>query len=366
MADPIGGTPENGTALNTEGAADAFARLLNSERPVRPQPTAQRTTAQEPPANREDPEPGTQGEDDDDFSRLPPEIRNLLDPDAGTEEVEGEGDEQPAKRKITIPGAGENGEDIELDEDEVRKGYLRQQDYTRKTMSLAERARMLEESASAIENSYQQLNQFVQINSALLQQMRPAEPNWAELQAKSPTLYLEARARYDFAVRQWEGKLQELQTLKANADLQYAQATQARTLHVIQNEHRRLIEAMPELKDREKAKGFKENILAYAKKIGLQEQDLDNLLDHRALLVLDKARRFDEMIERAARIASKRSDRTPAIASSTPGPVQRTPTAVTNVTRAKQQHAKIGTVKSAAAAFEAMLAANQKGQQRRR
>jgi hypothetical protein len=88
-----------------------------------------------------------------------------------------------------------DGEEVEVNLDELRNGYQRQADYTRKSQSLAEQRKAYEANLQAVTQEREQYSQLLgnmaQNQNAELS--RYADINWADLKDTDPMEYMEKR-----------------------------------------------------------------------------------------------------------------------------------------------------------------------------
>ena len=75
---------------------------------------------------------------------------------------------------------------------------------------------------------------------------------------------------------------------------QSEQTTQMRA-RIVQEEYGKLVEALPEWADEDKQKKLASEIRSYAGAQGFTEEELNSLVDHRSLLVLMKAKKYDQL-----------------------------------------------------------------------
>jgi ABC-type uncharacterized transport system ATPase subunit len=88
-----------------------------------------------------------------------------------------------------------DGEEFEVTLDELRNGYQRQADYTRKAQSLAEQRKAYEANLAAVNQERQQYGQVLE-NMAQYQNLELAQYqniNWQELKENDPMEYMEKR-----------------------------------------------------------------------------------------------------------------------------------------------------------------------------
>ena len=178
-----------------------------------------------------------------------------------------------------------DGEEFEVTLDELRDGYQRQSDYTRKSQSLAEQRKAYEANLQAVQNERNQyaqvLEQMSENQNYQLQQFE--DINWKELKDDDPMEYMEKRLEYQEA----KDRISQLNNERARVHQQnQAEITQVLT-EKVQKEAELLSAALPEYAD--PGSNLKTDIRNYALSLGFPENEIDSISDHRVVLVLHKA-----------------------------------------------------------------------------
>ena len=193
-----------------------------------------------------------------------------------------------------------DGEEMEVSLDELVNGYSRQSDYTRKTQELASQrdqmAQMQQQWATEISEAQAErqqyieaLGQFVHQSMAGLEQY--AKVNWEQLREDDPIAFVTKKEEFRDAqerVRQAQAQ-QEYETQKQNEEI-----SKVRKL-AVQEEYKRLTEAVPEWNDPEKRTKLASDLSSYAIQQGFTQDELKELIDHRSLIVLMKASKYDAL-----------------------------------------------------------------------
>lgn len=287
-------------------------------------------------------------------AELEPEPAKAEAPDAeDAEEVpaeEPDTEDAPAPRMHTVKV---DGIEIEVDEDELKKGYSRTKDYTRKTQALAEeRKRFEEQEVAKVREERRQYAERLAALAAVVQ-LPGEEPNWEDLRDRLSS--------EDFTQQftEWRNGQRRMAQVRAEQEriaaleAEEQQRTRAQRLAA---EKERLETALPVLKDPDRGKQYRDDLIAYAKSVGFTDDELAAVEDHRPLLLLDKARKWDEAEKRKPTI-EKKIDR--ALETMKPsGPAARPRT--TAVERAQQSLAKTGSVEDAATVINALMAPKKK------
>lgn len=214
-----------------------------------------------------------------------------------TDEEEADEEESDAdflQRKIHVTS---DGEDLEITVEEASKGYLRNQDYTKKTQALADLRKHTVQFAEQLKQGIQLVDQFMSAELAPYEQL-----DWEALKAEDESKYLMAREEYRSAQQRVQGLRQS-----------YADVTRQQTQHQMElmkgkiNEEAQLLaEYKPEIKA-EKTRGqVTDAWKAYSKTIGFSEDEFQRLMDHRIFKLLDKAMQFDELQKKGQSIREKK------------------------------------------------------------
>ena len=217
--------------------------------------------------------------------------------DEEEEEPESEEEQEEVEEVYSVKV---DGEEMEVGLDELIKGYSRQSDYTRKTQELAsERNKMAElqqqwaneiSQAQADRQQYiDTLGEFVQLSSNGLDKFKDID--WENLRQTDPISFITKREE----MREAQEKAQ-----KIAAEMQKAQVAQNEQLSemrkmAVQEEYKRLVERVPEWADTEKRTKLAGSLSSYAIDQGFTREEISDLIDHRSLIVLMKAQKYDEL-----------------------------------------------------------------------
>ena len=209
-----------------------------------------------------------------------------------SEETDGEEEELYA---VTV-----NGEEVAVSLDELLSGYSRQSDYTRKTQEVANDRKEMEALQQQYNSEVQQIQQERQQYMEALTNIiagqgseleKFANINWDELRETDPIEYVTTRERY----RETQERIQSMQHQQAQtAQAQQAQMNQARH-EMLKVERGKLVEALPEWDEPGTQKELANTLQTYAKTQGFTQEELSELIDHRSILVLLKAHKYDQL-----------------------------------------------------------------------
>jgi hypothetical protein len=203
--------------------------------------------------------------------------------DFGFGEGEGGGDET---FELTIDGRPQR-----VSRAELIQGYLRQDDYSRKTQQTAEQHRKAQE-------TYQQFEQATRTLQGKLQQYVTeagrefeAPVDWVALAKQDPLGYQEKRARFE-ALRDAQAEQARLGQLRQAQEAQRAEAMYRSGMEVLNR-------AVPGWRDPATRSKLQEDIRTYAKQAGYTDDELAApILDPRQLIVLHDAMNYRRMAGR--------------------------------------------------------------------
>jgi hypothetical protein len=205
-----------------------------------------------------------------------------------SEEEEGEQVEQP-KYRVRV-----SGEDIEVTQDELVRGYQREADYTKKTQALAEARKSLDTEKAGVEQAKGLRDTYAQrlgMIEQMLTNQNKAE-NLDELKDIDPIGYAVKVAE----ISQRKDQLQAIQFERQRiAEQQQAEHKEMIGKHVAL-EAEKLSAYIPEFLDPEKGETVRKDIRNFAKSIGWTDQELASVYDSRAVMTLYKAMQYDKLI----------------------------------------------------------------------
>lgn len=220
--------------------------------------------------------------------------------ESGDEErSEGPAQELDPSTKLRVKNP--DGTEGEVTLGELTKGYLRQSDYTRKTMALANQHKDLEQAFGVIQAQRAEEIKVVQFAQQVLASSMSQEPDWARLAQEDPIGFIQTKAAWD----QQQGQLQALQAHQQQIALQHHAVQTAEQHQRVDRERETLITQLPEWKNPETAKAERNKLREYGQKAGFTEPELMGLYDHRQVLILRKAMLYDELLAKRPGIQAK-------------------------------------------------------------
>jgi hypothetical protein len=256
-------------------------------------------------------------------------------------EEESEEEQQP-KPRYKVKAAGE---EIEVDEDELIKGYQQGVDYTKKSQALAEQRKAVEAERIHLEQVKQERMAYAQklqaLDSFLTQQNQGVDLD--VLKETDPIGYAVAVAEQNQREKQLAVVRQEQQRIA-----QQQQAEQQASLqNHLRQESEKLVSLIPELATPQ-GDAVRKQIRDYAKSVGWSDQELSSVYDSRAVVSLYKAMKYEQLQKSKPELTKKLQAAPKMMRSGTSAP----PTKSSQDKQVMQRLRETGKVADAARAFE--------------
>lgn len=192
-----------------------------------------------------------------------------------------------------------NGEEIEVNQSELLAGYSRQADYTRKAQALASERKEFAQEAEAVRTERQQYATLLDKLQKQVEGSAEQEPDWDKLYAEDPNEWVRQREIH----RARRERQEAIEAEKSRVEQQEQAEREKQLQDKVAEEREYLQSAIPELADPEKAKERMESIRNYAvETVGFTNEELEGIYDHRAVVALDKARRYDELAAKGSKV----------------------------------------------------------------
>jgi hypothetical protein len=209
-------------------------------------------------------------------------VDEFADEEADEEQSEGEG----ATYRVLV-----DGKEMQIPLDELLSGYQRGSSFTQKSQALADER-------NAFGGQRQALAQERQTYASVLQQLRQqmeaaAQPNidWDTLERQDPVQWLKLKQME----RDREGQIQAVQEEQGRMQ-QLLQGQQSEELEKrLSQERTMVLEKIPEWSDSDLQADEQRKLLEYGKTLGFSDEELGQIYDHRALIALRDAWRYNKL-----------------------------------------------------------------------
>ena len=256
-----------------------------------------------------------------------------------TDEVEYEEEPKP-RYKVKA-----SGEEVEVELDELIKGYQQGADYTKKSQALAEQRKAIEAERQHLEYVKQERQAYAQklqaLDSFLSQQNQGV--NLDVLKETDPIGYAVAVAEQS----QREKQLAVVRNEQQRLAQQQQSEQQASLQNHLRQESEKLTSLIPELATPQ-GDAVRRQIRDYAKSIGWSDQELGQLYDSRAVVTLYNGMKYQQLQKSKPEVNKKLQAAPKMMRSGTSAP----PTKSSGDKQAMQRLRETGKVSDAAKAFE--------------
>tara|TARA_Y100001938_G_scaffold146981_1_gene227137 strand:- start:3617 stop:4645 length:1029 start_codon:yes stop_codon:yes gene_type:complete len=340
-------TPEKPIALQTDKdkAVSSFEDYLdpsedNVEQSNENETEQEETLVEEAneDSNNEDLVEDSENESEEDDDDLEEELEEVNDVEQDLEEDQ----EQPNFISVKIDGV-----EHEVTLDELKNGYSRQQDYTRKTQKLAEQTKSVLQKEKDISQKEVLYNQLIpKLEQELKQDLVDNEPNWEKMVDEDPIEYVRQKQVWDKKRAKHEKVLAEKKRIENEAIVK----RQKQIEQIVNEGNIKLSQSIPEWKnDKIREKEFSQ-IKKYAiESLGFNEQEIDNVIDYRAILGLRQAWKYSQTQE----AIKKKPTQSPARVAR-PGSTNK-PVKTSAIKKERQRLKKSGKVSDAAKVFQRII-----------
>jgi hypothetical protein len=263
-------------------------------------------------------------------------------------EAEYEEDSEPVEEAKPRYKAKVGGQEVEVELDELINGYQRSKDYTQKSQALAEQRK-------AIEAERGHLEQVKQERMAYAQKLQALDSFLSQQNRGEDLEVLKETDPIGYAVKVAEQSQREKQLAVVRGEqyriAQQQQAEQAQNLQShLKSESDKLASVIPELAT-PKGDAIRKEIREYAKSVGWSDQELSSVYDHRAVLTLYKAMKFEQLQKGKPETMKKVQQAPKMLKPGTSAPSTKS----SQDKQVMQRLRQTGKVRDAAAAFERFL-----------
>jgi hypothetical protein len=325
-----------GTDLQT--AQNAIRAMIAPEEDTVTEPDALEAEAVE--ADAEMPE------DAEEYSQ---EYDTEYEGDSEAEEDAGEQDD--ASFDLLSATVEVDGEEITVEE--LKRGNLRQRDYTRKTQELAEARKELEANYEEIQRERAQYAQMLPALQERLQQPVEQEPDWDTLYDTDPTMAAKAERQWKKQQGERQAQLQAVEAERQRMMGLEQQRLEQMQAQYFEQQRELLPELIPEWRDNSVASKEAKDIRGFLLKEGFSEQDVNGLTNATLVKLARKAMLYDQGQTRATE--AKRKPKTQKTKTLKAGSRSTQPRPKSEQTQALQRVRQTGRVQDAAAAIKTLL-----------
>ena len=243
-----------------------------------------------------------------------------------------------------------DGKESEVTLDELRAGYSRQADYTRKSQVLAEQRQKADEELAATRQERQryvsQLEQFSTDADTKIGEFKNVD--WTKLKEEDPMEYALKRDQY----RELQESKRLIAEEKQKEQYKQQQDDERAWNEELARQQDIIAQRLPDLVHPDKGPKLKQDIKTFAMNKGFSEQEVDSLIDARSVDVLHKAMLYENLLN--SKISKKKAKVVPKVTKPGAGVTK----GEVNSEKIKQQRARLkrtGKVDDAAKLLEGLI-----------
>ena len=226
------------------------------------------------------------------------------DEDAELVDEEQEPDEEPEVAETFSVKI--DGKDVEVDLQELKSGYSRTADYTRKSQALAEERKNFQQDRDAVVLERQQYAQLLTALQAQIGATDEPAPDFDTLYDTDPIEATRQERQWTKRQQERQQKLVAIQAEQKRVMDAQAKEQQEQMQTLLNNEVSRLPELIPSWKDEKVARKESEELKAYLEDQGISEEEMGALVRANHINVLRKAMLFDKGVRRVKKATKAR------------------------------------------------------------
>ena len=276
----------------------------------------------------------------------------MEDVDVNEEIVDNE--EAISESEETLYDVTVNGINQKVNLNELMKGYSRESDYTKKTMDLSNQRKEVESLQDNLKKEFEAVkssrNQYAEQLQVLTQNLQQQEQNidWDNLYQTDPAEYVKLKAESD--------KKKEALNLAQQEQMRIQQEQRSEQEKVyndyIAKERKILAEKLPVYADKDKSAEFTKRLSSFAKESGYTDQEIAMMVDHRAVLLLADAYRYNQL--KKTKLSGNKVNKAPKVVSSNASNVREDSDKKQNVDKRMTRLKKSGHIKDAQSVLKEM------------
>ena len=250
--------------------------------------------------------------------------------------------EEPTETLYTVKV---DGKEVEVNLEEALKGYQRQEAFTKRSMELAEQRKAFAAEAAETKQLRDAYAQQLELLQTQLQQTNlTEEPDWAALKNEGYSTDDIFFAKTEFDKQQKQ--VQQVAAERQRIAQQQAQEHEAQLKQHLTNQRVEMLERIPEWRNDETREFERKEVIKYAqKRVGFSEEEISSASDARAIELLYKAWKWDNLMEKKP-TTKKRTRQAPKMAKAGQ-PATKREVANRSKRKAREQFEKAGTVDAA-------------------
>ncbi len=262
-------------------------------------------------------------------------------------------DEASTESEETLYDVTVNGNNQKVNLNELMKGYSRESDYTKKTMDLSNQRKEVESLQDNLKKEFEAVkssrDQYAQQLDVLSKNLKQEENiDWENLYQDNPAEYVRKKAESDKRKETLQLAQQEQQRIQQEKRSEQEKVYQ----DYILNERKILAEKLPVYADKNKGAEFTKRLSNFAKESGYSDQEIDMMVDHRAVLLLADAYRYNQL--KKTKLSGNKVNKAPRVVTSNASNIREDSDKKQNVDKRMTRLKKSGHIKDAQSVLKEM------------
>ena len=225
-----------------------------------------------------------------------------------------ETDNSPAEGTEELVTVKVDGQDRQVTLDELKNGYSRQSDYSKKTQALADERRGLDTErdkvTTELEAVKKERDDYAVKLKSFIKSDKQEDIDWDKVYEQDPIEYVRLKAEAD---RKKEIRQQAETELKSSQQKQ-DEEQKKKYADYVTTQSNMLSEKVPEFADPVKKGKIQANVKNYLNEIGFSDQELSMLTDHRTVMVAIEGMKYSQL--KKAKLGDKKVKNIPRVSKS--------------------------------------------------
>jgi hypothetical protein len=217
-----------------------------------------------------------------------------------SDEVEVESEAQEMTTEENLHTVKVDGEEYEVNLEELKKGYQLEQNYTKRVQKLQEESKELDTLKTNLNAERQQYLKLMELAATTqMAEVNKAKELLSTIDKEAdPVAYVKQQLRVQDIEDNIRQSVAGFQQAKAQAEQQQKEERDK----IVQQEQEKLSTLIPEWLSPD----FQKAVINYAKEQGYSDSDLSNVVSARDVSLINKARLYDELVSNKATVKKKR------------------------------------------------------------
>ena len=225
-----------------------------------------------------------------------------------------ETDNSPAEGTEELVTVKVDGQDRQVTLDELKNGYSRQSDYSKKTQALADERRGLDTErdkvTTELEAVKKERDDYAVKLKSFIKSDKQEDIDWDKVYEQDPIEYVRLKAETDRKKEIRQQAETELKSIQQKQD----EEQKKKYADYVTTQSNMLSDKVPEFADPVKKGKIQANVKNYLNEIGFSDQELSMLTDHRTVMVAIEGMKYSQL--KKAKLGDKKVKNIPRVSKS--------------------------------------------------